>query len=496
MTDRFAVIWTRISGAPIKMGNLVATARECRFTYDSAFVDSGLPGFSLIAPAARLGISPLIHISTERFPLHPRLMVMIPPNTPGNLQRRVYSEILAKGSSPPAPGFETEWAILMLAGRDGIGHLDVFPSDTEAVSWYSKRDKMNSVLGGRSGIWRLLKDEISQSGSIDADTAQELAQIMGPTPTVGGMTTKLLAAAVAEGVAFVESATAGLVALLQAWPLREGARVGVAGSEWGPNLDLLDHRGLRPLALATDDRGVLDLEALEQQLRNDPPDLVLLDHVAAHRGLVQPAADVVRLCRSVGVPLWIDAAQSAGHVAIPAGADAVFATSRKWLTGPRGVGMVAVAPESRDQLRVAPLGKKPGASPMQLMESDEAHVAGRVGLGVAVREQLDLGLAAVSTRLVEVGQQLREAVANMPGWEVLQPDAPAGAITALMATAGQDVAQVQRGLLEQHRIVTTLALPWRAPRESGGTRPPLLRLSPHVDLDGAGLERLAGALLG
>ena len=299
-----------------------------------------------------------------------------------------------------------------------------------------------------------------------------------------------------EGVAFVESATAGLVALLQAWPLREGARVGVAGSEWGPNLDLLDHRGLSPSALTTDGRGVLDLEALEQLLRSDPPDLVLLDHVAAHRGLVQPAVDVVRLCRAAGVPLWIDAAQSAGHVAIPAGADAVFATSRKWLTGPRGVGMVAVAPESRDQLRVAPLGKKPGASPMQLMESDEAHVAGRVGLGVAVREQLDLGLAAVSTRLVEVGQQLREAVANMAGWEVLQPDAPAGAITALMATAGQDVAQVQRGLLEKHRIVTTLALPWRAPRESSGIQPPLLRLSPHVDLDAAALERLAGALQG
>ena len=296
------------------------------------------------------------------------------------------------------------------------------------------------------------------------------------------------------GVAFVESATAALVALVQAWPLPDRARIAMADSEWGTNVDLLTHRGLRPVALPTDDRGVLDLESLEQQLRSDPPDVVLLDHVAAHRGLVQPAAEVVASCRAADVPIWVDAAQSAGHVPVPPGADAVFATSRKWLTGPRGVGMLAVAPDRREALRVAPLGKKPDASPMQLMESDEAHVAGRIGLGVAVREVLDLGLAEVCARLAEVGTGVRELVATLPGWEVLQPDAPAGAITALMATDGQDIAAVQRRLLDEHRIVTTIGLPWRAPRECAGRSPALLRLSPHVDLDEAALQRLAAAL--
>ncbi len=298
----------------------------------------------------------------------------------------------------------------------------------------------------------------------------------------------------AGGVAFVESATAALLALLQAWPLPDGARIAMADSEWGTNVDLLTHRGFPLVPIVTDDRGVIDLEALELQLRSDPPDLVLLDHVAAHRGLVQPATEVVASCRVAGVPVWVDAAQSAGHVSVPAGADAVFATSRKWLTGPRGVGMLAVAAERRDGLRVAPLGKKPDAAPMQLMESDEAHVAGRVGLGVAVREVLDLGLVDVTARLAEVGRQLRETIASVPGWEVLHPDAPAGSITGVMATAGQDVAQVQRRLLEDHRIVTTLALPWRAPREDVGTMPPLLRLSPHVDLDHTALQRLARAM--
>jgi pyridoxal 5-phosphate dependent beta-lyase len=43
-----------------------------------------------------------------------------------------------------------------------------------------------------------------------------------------------------------------------------------------------------------------------------------------------------------GVPLWVDAAQALGHVDTARGADAVYATSRKWLTGPRGVGLLAV----------------------------------------------------------------------------------------------------------------------------------------------------------
>lgn len=195
MTDRFAVVWTRAGGTPVKMGSLVATARECRFSYDAAFVHSGLPGFSLLAPVERLlDKTPVVRAATERFPLHPRLMALIPPNAPSNLQRRVYAELLSKQKPPPAPGFETEWGMLMLAGRNGIGHLDVFPSDLEAEDWYTRQTGEPAAIGGRHGIWGLLRDEIRPSGAIGTDAAQALADVMGPTPSVGGMTTKLLAA--------------------------------------------------------------------------------------------------------------------------------------------------------------------------------------------------------------------------------------------------------------------------------------------------------------
>ena len=183
------------------------------------------------------------------------------------------------------------------------------------------------------------------------------------------------------------------------WPLSPGDRVGVAASEWGPNLETFAHRGLVPVPLPVDADGVLDLEALEGQLVSDPPDLVHVDLVAAQRGLVQPAAEVLALARSHGVPVWLDAAQAVGHVAVPPGAAAVYATSRKWLTGPRGVGMLAVAPEHRPALRLRRLAKHPDLPDVHHLESDEAHVAGRVGLGVAVREHLGLGPERVHGRL-------------------------------------------------------------------------------------------------
>lgn len=193
MTDRHAVIWTRISGTPVKMASIVTTARECRITYTKAFVDSGLPGLSLLADPAVVQQGALVWISTENRPLHPRLMAMIPPNQPGNLQRRIYAEMLARRPVPPAPGMETEWEMLMLSGRNGIGHLDVFPDDVVASSWYAEASARTPppIQNGRSRIWSILRDEARQHAG-DHNGMNELVDMVGPTPSAGGMIKKVL----------------------------------------------------------------------------------------------------------------------------------------------------------------------------------------------------------------------------------------------------------------------------------------------------------------
>jgi pyridoxal 5-phosphate dependent beta-lyase len=296
----------------------------------------------------------------------------------------------------------------------------------------------------------------------------------------------------ADGVAFLESATTALVALLGAWPLAPGARIGVAPAEWGPNVEQFARHGYEPQLLPTDATGRLDLDAFERTLDADPPAVVHLTQVASHRGLVQPVAEAARRCRAAGVPLWVDAAQAVGHADAATGADAVYGTSRKWLTGPRGVGFLGVGErywETLDVLRPRMLGDD--HPPVRYLESHEAHVPGRIGLATAVRELLTDGPSRIWARLAEVGRATRSALADVPGWLVVDPTDVPSAITALRPAAGQDVFAERARLLADHGILTTAERVARAPRD---LPEPLLRVSPHVDVTPEQLDRLARAL--
>jgi pyridoxal 5-phosphate dependent beta-lyase len=300
----------------------------------------------------------------------------------------------------------------------------------------------------------------------------------------------------AAGLAFVPGAEAALDALLAAWPLREGDVVAVAASEWGPNLHAFGRRGLRITEIATGADGVIDLAALERLLAQSPA-LVHLVQVTSHRALVQPVAEAAALCRAAGVPLWVDAAQALGHVDTACGADAVYATGRKWLTGPRGTGVVGVAEHWWDRLRItasdlAASTRPPDSSPLWLLMAVEANVAAWVGLCQAVREFTQAGPARVWDRLAAVGRQTREALDGLPGWVVAGPADAGSAITALRARNGQDVAAARARLLSEHGIVTTAGAVTRAPRDM---TEPLLRISPHVDCTPDDLARLRSALL-
>ena len=130
-------------------------------------------------------------------------------------------------------------------------------------------------------------------------------------------------------------------------------------------------------------------------------------HIPSHRGVLHPAAEIAALCRAAGVPLVLDAAQSLGHADTDLGADVVYGTSRKWLAGPRGVGVLCVRPALAAQLTPV-LPEPEGVPPMRAFESGEAHIAGRVGLVVAVGEHLAAGPDRVRDRLAAIGRATRE----------------------------------------------------------------------------------------
>ena len=73
-----------------------------------------------------------------------------------------------------------------------------------------------------------------------------------------------------------------------------------------------------------------------------------LTPLASHRGLAQPLAELAEVCRDLGIPLVVDAAQALGHLDCAVGAAAIYSSSRKWMAGPRGVGVLAIRPDSRN----------------------------------------------------------------------------------------------------------------------------------------------------
>lgn len=303
----------------------------------------------------------------------------------------------------------------------------------------------------------------------------DLAELLGPEP---------------DGIALVDSATSALLRLLSAWPVR-GLTVGVVAAEWGPNLELLAHAGAEFAELDTDPAGHVDVDALTRRLRTGRVDLVHLTHVTSHRGLVQPVRPVVEVCHAAGVPVWVDAAQALGHVDARSDADAVYSTSRKWLTGPRGVGMLGIARDRWESLDLVRPAMAPAGQPApRYLESRAGSVADRLGLANAVHDYLADGPERLQARLAEVGAQTRTALAGVPGWTVVDAG-DGGAITALRPERGQDVTGVRARLLAESGILTTACLPVRAPLDTAG---PLLRLSPHVDATDEQLDEISRKL--
>lgn len=191
--DRHAVVWTRTAAGPVKMGDLVVTDIDARFTYSDEFLASkNQDGLSLLSSPKIYGRETVVFPLRQNFPLHPRLMQFIPGHGRNNIQRRLYTKALEKRPRPPLPGFDTDWEILMLAGRNGIGHIDVFRDDLAAGEWYNRPAKEKPSNADRSAFWKAIREDVSED--MEQINPEQISQLLGPTPSAGGMIPKILVA--------------------------------------------------------------------------------------------------------------------------------------------------------------------------------------------------------------------------------------------------------------------------------------------------------------
>lgn len=304
------------------------------------------------------------------------------------------------------------------------------------------------------------------------------AEAAAPVLDAGRAAVAALTGFAADDVAFTTGSNHALDILLGDW--RGPRTLACLPGEYGPNLLAMARYGFAVTPLPVDGDGRLDVDAAAGLLAADPPALVHLTALGSHRGIAQPTAAMGAFCVGNGIPLIVDAAQAFAHLdCSDFGADATYSSSRKWTAGPRGVGVLAARSGLLSDETLARLS------------DTEANVAARVGFSVAVGEHVAAGPWRVRGRLAEVGAMTRTALANVAGWQVVEPVDEPSAITTLLPPDGVSPGDVRARLIAEHRIVTTYAGVQRAPGEM--TRP-ALRLSPHVDVTAEDLETAAAAL--
>lgn len=144
-----------------------------------------------------------------------------------------------------------------------------------------------------------------------------------------------------ENVVFTQNATHGLNLAIHSLA-RPDSRVLISGYEHNSVTRPLTELGASVSVAAGElFNGESVVRAFEEKL--DGADLVVCNHVSNVFGFVQPVYDIADMCRARGVPIIIDASQSAGVEALDAsrlGAAFIAMPGHKGLLGPQGTGIL------------------------------------------------------------------------------------------------------------------------------------------------------------
>lgn len=203
----------------------------------------------------------------------------------------------------------------------------------------------------------------------------------------------------------------------------------------------LEGAGTISVSVAPCDRmGLLDVDALKKLIRKDTA-LVALNHASNVCGTVQDVAAVREATQ--GIPLLVDAAQTAGVLPIDVqalGIDFLAFTGHKALYGPQGTGGLYV----RQGIPIRPL-KRGGTGSVSereeqpdfypdYLESGTRNNVGIAGLAAGVRFVLDTGVETIRQHEMELFSTLIDGLIDLPGMTLYGPLKPETQVAILSVT--------------------------------------------------------------
>jgi len=265
--------------------------------------------------------------------------------------------------------------------------------------------------------------------------------------------------------------TMGLNMALRGW-LKPGDHCIVSSMEHNavmrPLHDLVD-QGVSFDRIPCDREGRLDPAGLPPLIRPNTR-LVAMAHASNVSGAIQDAAAVGKLCRERGIPLLLDAAQTAGHWDIDFegwGLAALSVPGHKGLMGPSGIGALLLSPEFARGLTPIVSGGTGSASDSERqpdympdrLESGTPNLPGIYGLHAAVEFILETGVEALRRREEALTEQFLAGLRDIPGIRLAGPwtlENRAGVISVDFLE--QDNAEAAFRLEQQYGILTRCGL--------------------------------------
>ncbi len=199
--------------------------------------------------------------------------------------------------------------------------------------------------------------------------------------------------------------------------------------------------------------------------------LLALAQVSNTTGVVAPVEAWVALAHARGLPVLVDAAQSASHLRIDVRAldcDFLVLSGHK-LLGPSGIGVLYGKRERLAELGLYQTGGgmvryndedrfEPHDVP-QRFEAGTPNIEGAIGLGAAAAYLRGLGMAAVEDHSRSLGRHLLEGLRQLPGVRIVAGSAPLerriGLATFSVEAPGMTQDAVARTLCDRYQILVS-----------------------------------------
>ena len=266
-------------------------------------------------------------------------------------------------------------------------------------------------------------------------------------------TAEYIGAASANEIVFTRGTTESINLVAQAWGgkfIREGDVILLTVMEHHSNLVpwqlLAERTGARLRFVPVLDDGTLDLEQIPSLLTPEVK-LFAFTHISNSLGTINPIAELCARAHAVGALTLVDAAQSAGHMAINVqdlGCDFLAFSGHK-MCGPTGIGALYGRAEilestppwhgGGEMIVSVALEKSTFKKAPHRFEAGTPNIAGAIGLAAAVDYIEQIGRPAIFEHDSQLARYAADRLTELSGTRVFGPTEERGALVGFVMDA-------------------------------------------------------------